>query len=251
VNTVRLAGMTVVQSFMAPMTIDLTAQKIKVPYKGEGKDPNVYDSNIRRKGSSAQPERTPDTQRVMTALVLINGAPAWTMFDTGSTADCIAPEFARVNKCKTFDLESPVPLQLGTKGSKSTITYGTNVEISPSDSLRTVEYMDIINIDRYDAILGTPFMSKHGVVLNLRERTISFAEGSKIKALSSEEEAKYRGVSTHLPKPPLKGTPLPKLVETAKKNTERRVSENTNAATNGGSSKPSKSRRAPDKSREN
>jgi hypothetical protein len=251
VNTVRLAGMSAMQPYLAPMTIDLTAQKVKVLYKGEGKDPNVYDSNIRRKGSSAQPERTPETQRVMTALVVINGALAWTMFDTGSTADCVAPEFARVNKLKTFDLEAPVPLQLGTKGSKSTITYGTNVEIKPSETLHTVEYMDIINIDRYDAILGTPYMSKHGVVLNLRDRTISFGEGSKIRALSSEEEAKYRGISAHLPTPLPKGNPLPKPAVATKKLAERRASENTNVATNGGSSKPSKSRKAPDKSREN
>jgi len=196
-HTVQLAQMSAEGLRLAPMTIDLTAQKVRLPYKGEGKDPNVYDSNIRRRGSSAQPERTPEAQRVMTALVMINGAPAWTMFDTGSTADCIAPEFARVHNCKVFDLESPVPLQLGTKGSKSTIVYGANVTIKSSPSLQTVEYMDIINIDRYDAILGTPYMSKHGIILDLRQRTISFADGSKIKALDTEDEAKYREGTNH------------------------------------------------------
>jgi hypothetical protein len=132
-------------------------------------------------------------------MVMINGAPAWTMFDTGSTADCIAPEFARVHGCKTFDLESPVPLQLGTKGSKSTITYGTNVEVKPAGSLTTVEYMDIINIDRYDAILGIPYMSKHGIVLNLRARTIQFPDGTIVPSLNSEDEARYRGRPTTHP----------------------------------------------------
>ena len=28
------------------------------------------------------------------------------------------------------------------------------------------EYFDIINIDYYDAILGTPFLRKHGVIIN-------------------------------------------------------------------------------------
>jgi Retroviral aspartyl protease len=201
-DTVRLARIQLnPEVSLAPMTIDLSAQKTKTPYKGEGKDPNVYDSNIRIKNSHEQPERSIEGQRVITAIVMINGAPAWTMFDTGSTADCMAPEFARVHNCQTFDLESPVPLQLGTKGSKSTITYGTNVEVKPTGTLTTVEYMDIINIDRYDAILGIPYMSKHGVMINLRTRTIHFADGSVIKSLDSEDEAKYKG---HAAAPPQK-----------------------------------------------
>jgi hypothetical protein len=191
-HTVRLAGMQLSEYSLAPMTVDITAQKVRTPYKGDGKDPNVYDSNIRRKNSHVQPVRTPDSQRVMTALININGSPAWTMFDTGSTADCVSPEFARVNNFQVFDLDSPVPLQLGTKGSKSSIVYGTNVEVSPHTTVRTVEYLDIVNIDRYDAILGTPYMAKQGVVLDLLNRTITFASGLKLQALNTEHEAGHR-----------------------------------------------------------
>jgi Retroviral aspartyl protease len=214
-GTVQLARIQVdVEGSLAPMTVDLSAQKAKVPYKGEGKDPNLYDSNLRRKDSHDQPSRSPEGQRVITAIVMINGAPAWTMFDTGSTADCVSPEFARVNNCQTFDLESPVPLQLGTKGSKSTIVYGTNVEITPVSSLRTIEYMDIINIDRYDAILGMPYMAKHGIMINLRSRTVHFADGSVIKALESEDEARYKGRSSK----PAQREPLESMKGVPKRN---------------------------------
>ena len=50
-------------------------------------------------------------------------------------------------------------------GSKSVINYGANTTIK-YDVRELKEYFNIINIDYYDAILGTPFLRKQEVIIN-------------------------------------------------------------------------------------
>lgn len=50
--------------------------------------------------------------------------------------------------------------------------------------------MDVANIDRYDIVLGTPFMYKNKIVLDIAERNIYIGgvSGQKVKALLLGEE---------------------------------------------------------------
>ncbi|KAF8218679.1 hypothetical protein L208DRAFT_1208591, partial [Tricholoma matsutake] len=82
-------------------------------------------------------------------------------------SDSISPEFAMLANLKAHELEEPVPLQLGTVGSRSKINFGlfTDFEIG---EIKNTHYFDVVNIDRYDTILGTMFMRKHGIVLDFK-----------------------------------------------------------------------------------
>jgi hypothetical protein len=75
----------------------------------------------------------------------------------------VSPDFARVAGLKPLELTQQVGLSLAVKGSSSKLNYGTwaKVNLSPIRSANT--YFDIINIDRYNVILGTPFLWKHSV----------------------------------------------------------------------------------------
>ena len=68
---------------------------------------------------------------------------------------------------KTFTLERPIALQLACIGSQSMINYRTQVTIKLGHKV-VEEYFDIANIEYYDAILGTPFLRKMGIVLDFR-----------------------------------------------------------------------------------
>ncbi|KAK7462329.1 hypothetical protein VKT23_007930 [Stygiomarasmius scandens] len=74
--------------------------------------------------TGTRPKRTNVENRCLAAFINFNNLQAFALFDSGSTADAISPDFARLAKLKTYQLENPVTLQLGTKGSRSKINYG-------------------------------------------------------------------------------------------------------------------------------
>ena len=77
----------------------------------------------------------------------------------------ISPNFIRAAKIEPFPLGKPIGIQLAVTGSKSVINYGTNTTIK-YEGRESKEYFDIINIDYYGAILGTPFLRKHEVIID-------------------------------------------------------------------------------------
>jgi len=103
--------------------------------------------------------------------------------------DSITPEFAFAMKAKQIKLEEQVVLQLGCVGSRSKISYGTKVPINLC-GVQDQIYLDLVNIDQYNCIIGTPFMNTYGVCLNFGKCTIHM-NGQEINALSFEEEQQY------------------------------------------------------------
>ncbi|KAF9254710.1 hypothetical protein L218DRAFT_878933, partial [Marasmius fiardii PR-910] len=133
-----------------------------------------------------RPKRTVEENRCLSAFIEINGLKAFVLFDSGSTADAISPDFARASKLRVFQLENPVTLQLGTKGSCSKINHGCISSYKLGTGSRAVHsksYFDIANVDRYDAVVGTVFMRKHGISLNFEDDSIR-VKGTPIPSLS-------------------------------------------------------------------
>nr|GAT56033.1 predicted protein [Mycena chlorophos] len=77
-------------------------------------------------------------------------------------------------------------LQLGTAGSRAKIIHGANAEVRYG-GVSSSEYMDVVNIDRFDAILGTKFMRKHAIALDFESNKIRQA-GKDLLTLSAETE---------------------------------------------------------------
>ncbi|KAF9251453.1 hypothetical protein L218DRAFT_805278, partial [Marasmius fiardii PR-910] len=125
-------------------------------------------------------------KRCLAGWIELNGIKAFALFDSGSMADAISPDFTRAAKMKIFRLENPVTFQLGTKGSRSRVTYGCTTNYCISSSKNTVkdrDYFDIANIDRYDAVVGTVFMRRHGIILDF-EKDVIRMKGSVVPTLS-------------------------------------------------------------------
>ncbi|KAG6870608.1 hypothetical protein C0995_011761, partial [Termitomyces sp. Mi166 len=68
-------------------------------------------------------------------LVEVNGHPAWTLWDSGSTTTGITPQFAHVNAICVHELSEPLMLQLGTVGSCAMVQFGMEVKIKASEHL--------------------------------------------------------------------------------------------------------------------
>ncbi|KDQ61891.1 hypothetical protein JAAARDRAFT_92292, partial [Jaapia argillacea MUCL 33604] len=97
----------------------------------------------------------------------IGGVSAFALLDSGSTTDSLSPSFVTLAGIPVSKLETPVPLQLGCVGSRSMIQFSATADITfGHNTIR--HYFDIVNIDRYDAVLGTAFMRRMGVSLDFK-----------------------------------------------------------------------------------
>jgi hypothetical protein len=111
-----------------------------------------------------QPVRDTELQRMMNVYIKIGGLKANVLLDCGSTTEMVSPEFTRVAKLQPVELVERLGLRLAVKGSSSKLNYGTWAEIDWG-LIQAKRYFDIVNIDRYDAILGTPFLWENKITL--------------------------------------------------------------------------------------
>ena len=126
--------------------------------------------------------------KCMTAYVEVNGLRGLALLDSGSSIDCISPDFARVAKVKAFALEKPVGLQLGCVGSRSSINFGVRTDVSIGKHSQKL-YMDVVNIDHYDVILGVPSLQQYGTQLDFAKEVIVI-NGDEIPSLQVGEEVR-------------------------------------------------------------
>src|ERR1700719_708938 len=108
------------------------------------------------------------------------------LFDSGSTTDAVSPDLARVAKLPLLTLDKPVTLQLGCSGSRSKVNFTTTVMIN-FELVHALTFLDIANLDKYDCILGTPFMTKHKILLDLGSYEIIIRGKMCIPALPKGE----------------------------------------------------------------
>jgi hypothetical protein len=97
----------------------------------------------------------------------LHNLEAFILVNSGCTSDSVSPEFTTSANLKAHELEEPMPLQLGTVGSHSKINFRVFADFEIGKT-KDNHYFDVVNIDRYDVILGTVFMRKHGITLDFK-----------------------------------------------------------------------------------
>jgi Retroviral aspartyl protease/Zinc knuckle len=111
------------------------------------------------------PKRNLRNPGIIEGFIRVGGIKAHVLLDCGSTLDMISANFAAIAKLEMFQLKKPIKLQMATSGSRSIINYGARAEIRIGNT-RQERYFDVVNLDRYDAIFGTPFLKDNSVLLN-------------------------------------------------------------------------------------
>ncbi|KAJ7222698.1 hypothetical protein C8J57DRAFT_1094472 [Mycena rebaudengoi] len=150
-----------------------------------------YSSTIRKPGQVGlmdQPNRGRAVTACISALLNINGTEAYALIDTGSTTNSLTPEFAKATKAPCIVLSEQVTLQLGCVGSRSRINFGTRVPVEIG-GIKGFVYFDQVNLDRYDCIIGTPFLNRHGAIIDFQKCELRFPNGKTVVALPIPEEA--------------------------------------------------------------
>jgi Retroviral aspartyl protease len=144
------------------------------------------------------PPHSEKDNRCFIAKMTLHNLEAYVLLDSGCMSDSISPEFTTSANLKAHELEEPVPLQLGTVGSCSKINFRlfTDFEIGKASGSH---YFDIININRYDAILGTIFMRKHGITLDFDRDEVRIK--GKVLNTIVEGESTFKQAHRHAMQP--------------------------------------------------
>jgi len=98
------------------------------------------------------------------------------LFDSGAEMDALSPDFVHVCQVPLMELPNPLVLQMGTKGSRSCIYYGTNVNLKILGHSMS-HYFDIVNVEKYNAILGAPWLNTTGALLDFDKHVVHVKEG--------------------------------------------------------------------------
>jgi hypothetical protein len=104
-------------------------------------------------------------------VVEVNGHPACALIDTGSLADFMSATLAEQLDVPRIELAKLLTVQLAVQGSRSKVNYRTKVLLHYQE-ISSERYFDIINLQNYDLILGTPFLFQHQVLVGLNESQV-------------------------------------------------------------------------------
>ena len=159
----------------------------------------IYNHKARIKERSRPLWKCNDNQPI-SVFWEIGGVKAHCLINNGCEGIMISPSFIGVAKIEPFLLDKPIGIQLAVTGSKSIINYSANATIKYNEKELKV-YFDIINIDYYDAILGTPFLRRHEVVidfinncLRIKDKII-YNQANKYKVREGNPQKNKKNVS--------------------------------------------------------
>ena len=123
------------------------------------------------------PQIAPEMHRCATIKMKVNRCKVYIMIDTGSTGNFMSPAFAKVTGMKVFPLEQQLTLQLGCIGSRSKITHGGKTHIKLGSGTSEI-YFDVANINRYNCIIGIPFLREQQAVLNFTNQKVQIGNNT-------------------------------------------------------------------------
>jgi hypothetical protein len=121
--------------------------------------------------------------------IQINDMPLRALIDSGSLGDFISSTAVDQMKLRRTLLDKPIGLQLAVQGSRSKINSSVTVKYT-YQNIRDSRQFDVINLNDYDVILGTPWIYQHQVCIGLNPARIVI--GSDIpQPISAGTDTKY------------------------------------------------------------
>lgn len=120
--------------------------------------------------------RPKDITRRMPKLIVveakINGHEVRVLLDSGSLGDFITTTVVDQLRIPREPLAKAIGLQMAVTGSRSMINYSVTARLQ-YQTIDSMRRFDVINLDKYDMILGTPFLYQHRVILSFNPPEVS------------------------------------------------------------------------------
>lgn len=117
--------------------------------------------------------------------ILINGMPVQALLDTGCMADFMSTTVADQLKVKMYILAKPITVQMAVHGSRSKINCSTTVRLQ-YQKIDCQRRFDIVNLDNYDVILGTPFIFQHKVIIGMNPTHVAVGSDAPLPLEGTE-----------------------------------------------------------------
>jgi hypothetical protein len=102
----------------------------------------------------------------LVVTIHINGHLSRALIDFGLLSDFMSVMLADQLKILHIELAKPIVVQLAVQGSRSKVNFRATAQLK-YQSVDSKRYFDIINLQNYDLVLGTPFLFQHQVMIGL------------------------------------------------------------------------------------
>ncbi|KAH0578940.1 hypothetical protein H2248_003123 [Termitomyces sp. 'cryptogamus'] len=114
-------------------------------------------------------------------VVHINGSPVRALLDLGSLGDFVSTTIVNQLNLKKTELDTPLNVQMAAKGSRSQINYDAVYQ-----SINEERRFDVMNLSRYNAILGTPWFYQHQVMIGFNPTHVVIGSNTSLPLAGME-----------------------------------------------------------------
>ena len=121
-------------------------------------------------------------------VVKINGSPARALLDSSSLGYFLSSTLVGQLSIKREQLDLPLSLQLAVQGSRSKVNTRASTRLE-YQGVKETRIFNIININNYDLILGTPWMYQHQICLGFNPARVVIGS-NKVLAVKTGVDTK-------------------------------------------------------------
>ncbi|KAG8734303.1 hypothetical protein FRC10_011771 [Ceratobasidium sp. 414] len=179
---------------LKPETADINVQ-LNALRIGEKKRGETSTRTVERNASRPK-DITRKLPKPLVVEASIDGQKVRALIDTGSLGDFISTTVVDQLKLKRETLAKPIGLQMAVTGSRSTINHSVTARLA-YQGIDENHRFDVINIDNYDLILGTPFLYQYEVIVSFKPPTVSIGS-RRAQPIHNESALVIESLATQL-----------------------------------------------------
>jgi hypothetical protein len=174
-----------------------------------GLESNTVSSNPKSTQTSQLPGRVKtltrtaakpkDAERKVPKYLVVNaeiaGHTVRALIDSGSLADFVSTTLVDQLGLELHELAKPIPCTMAASGSRTMIQYSSTVHFK-FHQISEERTFDVMNLENWDVILGTPFMYQHAVMIGLNPPRISIGSRTSKKWMARKSQPSLRSPLT-------------------------------------------------------